>query len=114
MNDELQKRLVATHNQIDPAMVTAEDLVRAIRDNEVIEMAIPLGFEIDTPFSQQIQNGDSDNDWIAAAEYIANLITLPEDKPRRTYGRETGYSHKAQRVTKYDVIADYQDNSDGG
>ena len=82
MNNKLQRRLIATHNQVDPSLVTAEDLVRAIQNATVLELANKLGFENDAPFNVQSLNGDTDSTWLDAVEQLANLITLPENKPR--------------------------------
>lgn len=74
MNNELQKNLIATHNQVDPSMVTAEDLVRVVRNRTVILFAIQVGWK---------DSGDTFTELLAehadAIEYIANLITLPEE-----------------------------------
>lgn len=99
MNNELQRRLVATHNQVDPSMVTAEDLVRVIRNRTVIYFAVSLGWKgSQDPFTEMLaEHAD-------AIEYIANLITLPEDKSQTvklTTGAMVSYE-------QYRVVADYQ------
>jgi len=75
MNQDLQRKLVATHERVDPALVTAEDLVRAIRQNTVIVFAAQLG--------QSIEQAS----WPNAVRYIANLITLPTPADNRVVWR---------------------------
>ena len=72
----MTKRLVATHKQIDPELVTAEDLVRAIRAYKVHELAKKLGLETDESGDDIFNWGYGDN-----VISIANLITPPENKP---------------------------------
>ena len=106
MNNELQKKLVATHDRVDPSMVTAEDLVRAIIENSHMELALKLGYvrqyDINATRSANLAYNH-----FAAVRFIASRIYpyAPEDKPttvKLTTGATVSYE-------QYKIVADYQD-----
>lgn len=73
------KKVVATGNEngaqrVDPAVVRAEDLVRAVQNRSIIKLATQMGWR------QTIMdyNGSEDSRR-RAAYYVAQRITLPED-----------------------------------
>lgn len=86
------KQLVATHKQVDPSMVTAEDLVRAIKEGKwsVYCLALSSGCKTipttEQPFNIHPENVG--NLWYhRSLDYLANLITHPEPTDNRIVWR---------------------------
>jgi len=80
----MTKKLIATHDQIDPAMVTAEDLVRAIHCQGEMILAARMGLTIptlDTVSPSIIMRG-------LAAYYIAQNLDLPEPRDNQIIWRD--------------------------
>lgn len=72
----MSKQLIATHDKVDPALVTSDDLVRAMQADTVCELAVQMGWR------ESIRNySGPTTSWQRAAYYIAQRITLPEDEP---------------------------------
>ena len=74
MNNELQRRLVATHNQVDRelAISAAFELVRAIQDRDIESLRNKYHFAADNfTFGTY-------SEWeLWAIQHLADLITIP-------------------------------------
>ena len=104
MNNELQKNLIATHNQVDPSMVTAtaQTLIKSWRNGTIYSLAISRGY---IPTSD---DNDFNRAYVLAMDYLVDLITLPEDKPQ-TIPAVVYRKGEPPFIKQYQVIADYQD-----